>query len=589
MTERARRRLAAIVSTDVVGYSRLMGADEAGTLARMKAHRVELWNPEIEQHGGRIVGTAGDSLLVEFASAVSAVECALALQQGMAEREAGRSDDTAMLLRIGVNIGEVVVDGDDIYGDGVNVAARLQAIAPAGGICLSGKVHDEVDGKIAAAFEDAGPQEVKNIARPVQVWRWRLDTSHAPATTAAPDAALPLPEKPSVAVLPFDNMSDDPEQAYFSDGITEDIITELSKISGLFVIARHSAFTYKGKSVTLRQVGRELGVRYVLEGSVRKAGSRLRITAQLIDAATDHHVWAERFDRGMADIFAVQDEVARAVASALAVALRPDEGARLGRPPTDDIDAYDTYLRTRGTPWPPTRDHILAARLAYRRIAELDPSFAGGPAGLSVTHALAILFGHSDRPDDDIRLARESSEAAVALDAGFAPAHSALGLAHCVAGRHDAAVACARRAIELQPGDAEVHLYATFCLLGDSRFDAAQEAITTALRLDPQYVAGPYLNTLGFVCFAAGRHEAALDALRRNVERGGPMAAPALVFRAGAAGALGRADEARETARTLLTFQPDFAPARLPLLHMFRDPEVTRRMVEALRAAGLPD
>jgi adenylate cyclase len=586
--ERVQRRLAAILAADVAGYSRLMGDDEEGTLASLRAHLSELFEPSIDEHQGRIVKATGDGLLVEFSSVVDAVECAVACQDGMQQRNTDIPESRRIVFRIGVNLGDVIVHDDDLFGDGVNVAARLEGLAEPGGICVSDMVYQGVRSKLDIAFEDLGLQRLKNIGDPVHAYQIA-----AAADDATPKAAngevLPLPDRPSIAVLPFDNMSGDPEQEYFSDGITEDIITELSKISGLFVIARHSAFTYKGRSVTLKQVGRELGVRYVLEGSVRKAGNRLRITAQLIDAMTDHHLWAERYDREIEDIFAVQDEVALSVSTALAVTLKPDEGERLVRPPTDNIESYDIYLRTRATPWPPTRENILTARSAYQRITKIDPSFAGGYAGLSMTHSLAVMFSHSEQPDADIEQALELARTAVALDDGFAQAHSSLGLANAVAGRHDEALRCTDRAVSLQSGDADVQLFSTFAHLFAGQKEEAYEAITAALRLDPQYVEGPYLNVMGLVCFCAGRYDEAIEALQKNIDRGGPLAPPALIFRTASYSALGRLEEARETAKTLLTFLPSFSIARFRILHMFRNEEDSRHMIDALRKAGVPE
>jgi adenylate cyclase len=586
--ERVQRRLAAILAADVVGYSRLMGVDEEGTLAALTAHLTEMIKPCIAGHRGRVVKTTGDGLLAEFASVVDAVQCALSVQDGMRERNIEVPENRRLEFRIGVNLGDVIVQDDDLFGDGVNVAARLEGLAEAGGVCVSDMVQQGVRSKLDLSFDNLGPQRVKNIGNPVHAFRIYRDALSTPAP-GGQDEVLPLPEKPSIAVLPFENMSADPEQEYFSDGITEDIITELSKISGLFVIARHSAFTYKGKSVTLKQVGRELGVRCVLEGSVRKAGNRLRITAQLIDTMTDHHLWADRYDRDLEDIFAVQDEVARSVTSALAVALRPDEGERLSRPPTENMEAYDIFLRTRASLWPPTRDNMLTAHSAYRRIAELDPSFAGGHAGQSLTHSFAVIFSLSNQPEEDGRLALELATTAVALDDKFAQGHAALGLGYTVNRQYDEAVECAQRAVELQPGDADVHLFSTFCHLFAGHVDAAYEAINTALRLDPQYINGPYLNVLGFVCFCAGRYEESLDALKSNVDRGGPLAPPALTFRTASYSATGRMAEAKGSAQALLDYLPGYSLSRYRLLHMFKNPEDTERMIAALRKAGLPE
>jgi len=578
--QRVARRLSAILAADIAGYSALMSADEARTVRDLKGHQAVVL-PMIGDFAGRIIDTAGDGVLAEFASILNAVECAVAIQRKMVERNATVEPNRRMQFRIGINLGDVIYDESRAYGDGINIAARLEGIAEPGGICISSKVYDEIFGRIDLPYEDLGEHQLKNITRPVRVYRVSFEGAAFGSTA--------LPDKPSIAVLAFDNISGDPQQEYFSDGITEDIITELSKISALFVIGRHSAFTYKGRSVTLKQVGRDLGVRYVLEGSVRKAGNRLRITAQLIDATTDHHLWAERYDRELADIFAVQEEVARSVAAALAVALKPEERKRLSRAPIANVEAYDIYLRTRARPWPPTRENILSARNAYRRIMEIDPSFAGGPTGLSLTYSLASMFGHSERPDDDARLALELAESAVASDSGFAQAYSALGLALSVSGQHDEAVIRARRAVELQPGDPDAQLYRAFTQMFAGLAEEACEALRTALRLDPQYVNGPYLNVLGVACFCAGRYEEAIAAFKRNVERGGPLAPPALAFCTASYSAAGYMEEAHASARALLNFYPMFSVTKFRFLYLFNNSEVTARVVDALRKAGLAE
>jgi adenylate cyclase len=584
---RVQRRLAAILAADVAGYSRLMGEDEEGTLLALTAHRNEFIDPCIAEHRGRLVKTTGDGLLVEFASVVDAVRCAVAFQEGMSKRNASAPESRRVTFRIGVNLGDVIIQDDDIFGDGVNIASRLESLAEPGGICISDAVHQSVRSKIDLPFRDLGAQRVKNIGEPVHAFHLRPDA--AAPTVSKPLEAPPLPEKPSIAVLPFENMSADAEQDYFSDGITEDIITELSKISGLFVIARHSAFAYKGKPVSLKQVGHELGVRYVLEGSVRKAGSRLRITVQLINALTDHHLWAERYDRDIEDIFSVQDEVARSVASALAVALKPEEGERLSHPPTSNIEAYDIYLRTRSAPWPPTRENILTARSAYRRIAEIDPSFAGGFAGQSMTHSFAVMFGFSEQVEEDARLAFNLAETAFQLDDSFAQAWSALGFAHLVNGRHGDAAASARRAVELQPGDADAHTYLAMVQFCAGEAEDAYAEISAALRLDPNYVNGPYLNVMGIICFCAGRYEEAIEVFQRNVDRGGPLGVPALTFHTAAYSAVGRVEDAKASAETLLRFFPAFSLSRYRFLLLFKNSADVERVRNALRAVGLPE
>src|ERR1700693_3282155 len=344
--ERLQRRLAAILSADVVGYSRLVGMDEAGTLSRLNALRRELVDPAIADHSGRIVKLMGDGALVEFASAVDAVACAIEIQRQLREHDAGGSEIDPIRFRIGINVGDIIIEGDDILGDGVNIAARIEGIAEPGGISMSEDAWRQVQGKVAANFVDAGEQSLKNIARPVRVYRLDLAQKTASASQA-PRPTLALPDKPSIAVLAFNNMSGDPEQEYFSDGISEDIITDLSKLSELHVIARNSSFTYRGKAIDVKQVGRDLGVGYVLEGSVRKAGNRVRVTGQLIDAANGAHIWADRFDRDLTDIFAVQDELTQEIIAALKLKLTSEQKGRLVRKPTIDVGAYNLFLRGR--------------------------------------------------------------------------------------------------------------------------------------------------------------------------------------------------------------------------------------------------
>src|SRR5438128_1230682 len=393
------RRLAAILAADVAGYSRLMGADEEGTLERLKALRRELVDSKIAEHHGRIVKTTGDGLLVEFASVVDAVRCAVAVQQAMPERNTGVAADNRIELRIGINLGDVIVEGDDLYGDGVNIAARIEALADAGGVFVSNAVHDHVRDRLPFVFEDLGEQQVKNIARPVRVYRVRATLTHPAATAPGSSLSriagegaerqrreageggsppLELPDKPSIAVLPFANMSGDPEQEYFADGMVEEIITALSRIRWLFVIARNSSFTYKGQAVDVKQVGRELGVCYVLEGSVRKGGNRVRITGQLIDAVTGTHLWADRFDGSLEDIFELQDKVALSVAGVIEPALQAAEGRRSAARPTIDLTAYDFYLRALAAYFPITKEGIFQALGLFEQAIAIDRHY--GPA-----------------------------------------------------------------------------------------------------------------------------------------------------------------------------------------------------------------
>src|SRR6266852_128773 len=393
---RVQRRLAAILAADVAGYSRLMGADEEGTLAALKELRRELADPKIKEHRGRIVKTTGDGLLVEFASVVDAMRCAVEVQQGMAERNAGVPEERRLQFRIGINIGDIIKDGRDIYGDGVNVAARLEALAEPGGICVNRVVRDQVRDKLDFAFEDAGEQRVKNIARPLRVYRVRTDRVVGEARSTA-QPPLALPDKPSVAVLPFTNMSGDPDQEFVSDGIAEDVITALSRYPSLFVIARNSCFTYKGRAVDVKQVGRELGVRYVLEGSLRKAGNRIRVTAQLVEAETGKHVWAERYDRNLADIFALQDEITGAVTIAIAPAIAHAEQQRAMRKPPGSLDAWSAYQRGL---WHLAKFSLEGNALSekfFQRAVDLDPTFAGGYRGLAFAQWQAAAGGYHTR------------------------------------------------------------------------------------------------------------------------------------------------------------------------------------------------
>jgi adenylate cyclase len=541
----------------------------------------------ISTHNGIAHEIRGDALVAEFSRASDAVSASTAFQIANTSHNEELPDEVRPVVRIGIAMGEVVIADNTITGEGVVVAQRLEQLADPGGVCIQGAAYETVPKRLAFDFENLGERELKGFDEPVRVYAVKQQSeggAPTPAKVSAPDLA----HKPSIAVLPFTNMSGDPEQEYFSDGITEDIITEISKISGLFVIARHSVFIYKDRSVSLSQVGRELGVRYVLEGSVRKAGNRLRITAQLSDATTDHHVWADRYDRNLEDVFAVQDEVARSVAAALAVALNPDEDERLGRPPTENIAAYDLYLRTRATPWPPTRENILAARKAYERITEIDPTFVGGHAGAALACALSVVFGHSDKPAFDAESAIATAEKALAIDDQFALGHSALGLAYLASGRHDDGVSAASKAVHLQPSDGDAHAFLAMTLISAGRGQEACQAAESALRLDPQYINGPYLNILGISRFVAGEYDEAIGAFRRNLERGGPIGVPALVSLAASYAAAGHAEEARESVQELLRFFPGFSISRCRTLIVF-DSEGSERLADYLRRAGLPE
>jgi adenylate cyclase len=580
--ERVQRRLAAILAADVVGYSRLMETDEAGTLAALKSRRNNVLDPLVAKYQGRIFKTTGDGLLIEFASVVEAVECALALQHGMAAASDGSPTDRRIELRIGVNLGDVMVEGHDLYGDGVNLAARLQELAIPGGVCVSAKVRDEVARKLEIGFEDFGERPLKNITAPVRIYMLR-PASGVPAVTSQ---GLLLPAQPSVAVLPFDNLSGDLEQQYFSDGVAGDIISDLSKVSGLFVIARNSAFTYRGKAVKAQEVSRELGVRFVLEGSVRKAGNRVRIAVQLIDGTTGGHVWAERYDRDLNDIFAVQDEVTREIVSALAMKLTKGEQRRIERRGTDDLEAYDCYLRGRQLQWRRTKEANEEARPLLERAIELDSKFTRAHSMLACVH----MMDHSNRwhepPEESLQWAHESAQRAVALDGGDPEAHWVLGLAHLALRQHDQAIAEARKALSFDPNFAWAYslLGQTLHYAGRSR--EAIEPLEIAMRLDPNDQ-DPFLHHLAMAYFGLSRYEDAAALLKRRIIRK-PETDISRVLLAACYGHLGRAQEAQAVWQEVLRVNPLYSLEHRRRVMPYNDPADFQQIVDGLRKAEVP-
>jgi adenylate cyclase len=450
---RVERRLAAILAADVAGYSRLMGADEVGTLSALKAHRREIVDPAIAAHYGRIVKTTGDGMLVEFASAVDAVTCAVEFQEKMAER-AAEGSGPHIQFRVGINIGDIIIDGDDIFGDGVNIAARVENECEPGGVCLSGSAFDQVRGKTGFAFEDLGERSLKNIDRPVRLYAGRLASSNPANARPAPASPKPLalPDKPSIAVLPFQNMSGDPEQEYFTDGIVEEIITALSRFKSLFVIARNSSFTYKGRSVDIKQVGRELGVRYVLEGSVRRASDRVRITGQLIDATTGAHLWADRFDGELKDIFDLQDQVTSSVVGAIAPRLEQVEIERTKSKPTSSLDAYDHFLRGMASFNQATRRGIEDSLKSFMKAIELDPTYAAPYSWATIAYARRKQGLWMADVDAEIAKGIHFSRMAIDLgkDDAVALCTGGFGLAF-LGGELDAGLALTDRALALNP------------------------------------------------------------------------------------------------------------------------------------------
>ncbi len=578
------RRLAAILAADIVGFSRLMGADEAGTLGRLKRLRSELVDPAIAQFRGRIFKTTGDGLLVEFASVVDAIECAARVQGAMAERSAGEPQDKRLQLRVGVNLGDVIVEGDDLYGDGVNVAARLEGICDVGGVFLSGSAYEQVAGKCGLVFDDLGERAVKNIARPVRVYRVRMEGSPAPEPCAPAAAAATPSEQPAIAVLPFQNMSGDPEQEYFSDGMTEDIITDLSKLSGLLVIGRNSTFTYKGKPVDVREVGKRFAVSHVLEGSVRRAGGRVRINAQLLEAASGLHVWAERYDRDLADIFAVQDEITREIVSALDVKLLRGEQARVWRHLLRKPESLDVYYKGLDALNRLTREANDEARRSFEKLLELERDSPLGHLGLAWSALSAFRYGWEGA--GALERAADLARRALELDEGCADAHALLGFYHLLAGRHDEAIAAGERSVALNPNHADnAANLACSCAVG-GRPEEAITLLRKAIRLSPVYP-NWYLQILAFAHYQRGELDDAEAAARAALKRD-PAYTEARIVLAAALHERGRLDEAREAAAEVLRQDPRFRLATFEgRLAIVRDQSLVAKLAALMRGLGL--
>jgi TolB-like protein len=579
------RRLAAILAADVVGYSRLIGADEEGTLARLTALRDEIIDPKVAEHNGRVVKLMGDGMLVEFASVVDAVRAATEAQRSIAEHNAGLPEEKRLVFRIGINLGDVVIDGHDIQGDGVNVAARLEGLAEAGGICISASVHDLVRDRLDLAFEDMGEQEVKNIARPIRVWRWfEAATAGAKVTASEP---LPLPDKPSIAVLSFQNMSGDAEQDYFADGMVEDIITGLARIKWLLVTARNSSFAYKGKPVDIKQVGRELGVRYVLEGSVRKASNHVRITGQLIEAETGGHVWAERYDRTLDDVFALQDELTMSVVAAIEPSLRQAEIERVKRKRPDNLDAYDLVLRAIPSVYPAMPDGAAKALPILEDALKLEPDYAQAHGFAAWSHE--ILFARGGGNEENRLGAIRHAHAAIAHGRDDAIALSLGGLAMgVIAHDRDAARQAFEAALALSSSCALAYNLGSvvMALAGDA--DRGIEWGERALRLspfDPMNYAPWFSITLGRLQRA--EYEAAAEAAHKTFQAN-PYWSSAHFLLAATHAKLGQLDAAKSAAARVLELQPDFTISGTCAAFDIHS-SIATPLSEALSLAGLPD
>ena len=592
---REQRKLAAVIAADVVGYSRLMGRDESGTLARLRKNRSEHLDPVLAKYGGRLVKLTGDGALVEFASAVDALSAAIEFQQAMAEANRDQPADAALVFRMGLHLGDLIVDGDDLYGDGVNVAARLEAEAPTGGIVISRTVHEAVTGRLKASFDDLGNLALKNIERPVQVFSVRWEPSDwqvlaASSPAGAPLVALPLPDKPSIAVLPFQNMSGDPGQEYFTDGMVEDIITGLSRFKALFVIARNSTFAYKGKAVDIRQVGRELGVRYVLEGSVRKAANHLRITGQLIDATSGAHLWADRFDGSVEDVFDLQDQVTMSVVGAIAPKVEQAEIERAKRKPVGNLDAYDCYLRGQARIVETTKDAEVEARHFFYRAIELEPDFATPYAMAARCYsrrkAQGWILDKAWEQKEVRRLASRISfigrDDAVALCVGgFALAWNN--------GELDDGDAMTEQAVLLNPNSSIAWLLSGYIKVYLGQHELAIERLARSMRLSPR---DPELfnahMALALAHLFIGRDmEASLWAEKAVREK--PNHVAALSVAASCHALAGRPEQAQKAAALLRQLDPARRASNVQEYSVFRRPEDLARIGEGLRKAGLPE
>jgi adenylate cyclase len=506
------RRLSAILAADVVGYSRLMGSNEVGTLTTLKQHRAELIDPTIAEHQGRIVKLTGDGMLIEFSSVVSAVECACQVQREMRERNISTPEDRRIEFRMGINLGDVIVDDDDIFGDGVNVASRLEGIARPGGLAVSSSVRENVGNKLDLIFEDMGDQELKNIEFPVRAYN--VVIAEGSAKSAGADTDVAESDRPSIAVLPFNNMSGDPEQEYFSDGITEDIITDLSKVSGLFVIGRNTSFTYKGKSVQLQEVAAELGVKFILEGSVRKAGQRVRVTGQLIDGTSGGHLWADRFDRDLTDIFAIQDEITQTIVDQLKIKLLPKEKKAIAQAPTTNVEAYTYYLKGRQFFYNSTRVLLRLARQMFAKAAEIDPLYARAYAGMAICDARLENWYREDIDSDGILAAASK---AISLDPTLPEAHVARGVALGNRGDVAEAIQSFERALALDSNNFDAQLAFARFMVTRGDLERSVPLFQRAVEIDPDDWQSPLL--LDSVLVALGRTQEAERYARMGIKR----------------------------------------------------------------------
>jgi len=588
--EGVERRLTSILAADVVGYSRLMAADEAGTLTSLKAIRRELIEPKTTEHNGRVVKLIGDGTLMEFGSVVDAVNFAVAVQRAMAERNVSVPEDRRITYRIGINIGDIIVEGDDIYGDGVNIAARLEGLAEPGGICVARNVYNQVKNKVEASFEDLGEKEVKNIPEPLRVYR--VATEQLPSAATSPATKpLPLPDKPSIAVLPFTNMSGDPEQEHFSDGITQDIITNLSRFRDFFVIARNSTFAYKGKALKIQDVSRELGVGYVLEGSVQRSPDRVRITAQLIDGHTGGHLWSERYDRQIDDIFVVQDEVTEMIVGTLASGyggrLRKAWQRRARGSKTQSVQAFDCFMRGLDLTYNFTKEDTRRGREFFEEAIQLDPNYAKAYAKLAWGHIEDAYQGWSKDYEGSLAKGLEYANKGIECEDEESWGHWALAGYHFFTMRHDRALAEFQRAIELNPNDADVLNDVGFCLSYAGRAEEGLESVHKAMRLNPHYPEW-YSMQLGQIYFDARQYEEAVATFEslRSLET-----IISCLYRAASHAAVVHTAEAQKAIGRVLELDPQATLQKWTSVKMapYKDPKDLEHFRLNLRKAGLPN
>ncbi|MFO7737714.1 MAG: tetratricopeptide repeat protein [Desulfatiglandaceae bacterium] len=580
--ERAKRKLTAILSADVKGYSRLMEDDEEATVRTITAYR-EVMTNLIKGHDGRVVDAKGDNLLAEFASVVDAVRCGIEIQKELKVRNDELPENRKMAFRIGINLGDVIEEEETIYGDGVNIAARLEELAEGGGICISGTAFDHVEGKLELEFEYLGEQSVKNIKKPVRVYRVEMEGRFSDTGI---NQEVPLPDKPSIAVLPFVNMSGDPEQEYLADGISENIITALSKIPQMFVIARNSAFTFKGKAVEVRQAARRLEVRYVLEGSVQKAGQRVRITAQLIDATSGHHLWAERYDRNLDDLFAMQDEITLNIAVALQVQMTDGEQARVRHRSTVDLDAWGYFVKAYDLFERHTKEDNARARELLDQALKLDPNYANALALKAVTHFQDARFGYSDSPDESFMHSVELCQRALASDPSDPDSLALWGIIQMAQGQYDQGIVTGEKALTLGPNNAEVHAMVGVNHYYTGKYQKAIEFFKKAMRLHPHYPAW-YPHFLGSAYRENQQYDLALasfrDVLARAPHKHWGHFGSAIVYVR-----LGRVEEARKQVQKALALEPKLTLESYAVSERnYKDPETLKGILDDLRRAGL--